>query len=187
LVFWAGLLLVLAVLLATPRPDLSVIPFGRLLADLVLLGVPLIAVIVAFLHPLHRPPLSPTIRWVAIGLAMFVVVASASLPAAHVDHPASLRGVGDDFVPVALACFMFGVVVATPMVVIVRLFGRSGSGLRRFFPTLLVAAIATLVGSIALYMHCPITASKHLFAGHVTVWLPFLAAALVLGRRSSDG
>lgn len=180
-------LIIVGVLVATPRVDLGVIPVGRLIADLILLGGPLVLLVATFMHPLHRPPLGRVLRGVVIALAVFVVLASVLLPPAHLAHPASLEGLGDDYVKRAFSCFAFGVVVGLPMVFAVRLLGRSGRGAGRFVPTVLVAAIAVLVGCLGLYLHCPITAPRHLVAGHATVWLPFAIVALLFGRRASDG
>ena len=132
LVLAAAVGLVVAVLLGTPRADLAVLPTARMVADLILLGVPLVAVVAAFMHPVHRPPLSASIRGLAVLVVVFAMLASATLPAAHTAHPASLAGVGEDFVGRALSCFVFGVGVAAPMLVIVRLVGRTGAGLGRF-------------------------------------------------------
>jgi hypothetical protein len=184
-----GLALALAALVffGTRRPDFAVIPVGRLLADVALLLVPLLLLVAAFMHPIYRPPLSPKLRWSFVGLAAIAVLVSALLPAAHLDHPASLQGGGEDFVPRAVACFGFGVSLGLPMLLGLRLLGRQGTGWRRFVPSMVVAGAAVLAGCLGLYLHCPITLSKHLLAGHAAVWIPFAALALLLGRDSEDG
>jgi hypothetical protein len=46
----------------------------------------------------------------------------------------------------------------------------------------LLAVTAALAGFAAVASHCAIVASSHLWAGHVAVFVPFLAAAAWLGR-----
>jgi hypothetical protein len=177
---WVGVVLVV-----TRRPDLGVLPTTRLLLDLVLLAAPLPVAVFVALRPLHRPPLPTWVHALVLAAGALGLVVFASLPMAHHHHPASLVGVGDDFLRRAIACFAFGSIFGALTLVGLRVLSR-GSG-RLLVPTIAVAVGSALAGALALYFHCPITQPLHLLAGHTTVLLPPLALAVVLGRRASDG
>jgi hypothetical protein len=162
-------------LLAMPRPDLGVVPTGRLVLDVVLHAVPLAVAWVLVLRPLQRSQSSPA-AWATGLAAVAAVVVVASLPAAHADHPASLAGVGEDFVARARGCFSFGTAMAIPVLVLGR--GLMRDDAPAWHVAGLLAATVALVGSLSLYLHCPIVAPAHLWAGHVTVLVPFFALAI---------
>ena len=169
----------LVVLAATPRIDLSVFPSSRLALDLGLLLLVAAPVLWLCQRPLHR---SQPARWwmpAAFSAALVLSIVVAGLPAAHALHSESLLGVGDDFLPRAAACFIFGLVCGAPIVVAMRLLDPAP--LLR--PTALV--FGGLVGMIALQLHCPLVSSKHLFAGHASVvGLVVVLAGFVLWRRT---
>ena len=184
-----AVLLVLAtiggVLALTRRPDLGFIPTSRMLLDVTLLAVPLVAALFVALRPLHRPPLPTWMNAALVVAGTLAVVIVASLPMAHAGHPASIVGAGEDLVRRALACFAFGAAFAATTVVGLRALSRGSGGL--WMPTIAVAIGSSLAGALALYFHCPITQPEHLWFGHVTVVVPFVLLAVVLVRRASDG
>jgi hypothetical protein len=103
----------------------------------------------------------------------------ASLPPAHHDHAASLAGGGDDFVRRAVGCLIYGSTMAIPVALVLLLFGRERPSEPR---AALLAVTAALVGFAAVAAHCPIVLSKHLWAGHVAVFVPLLVFSVWLGR-----
>ena len=173
-----------AVLLATRRPDLGVMPIARLVLDVALLGTPIVAGLAIALRPVHRPALPPWSRIVLLAYAAIALLVFALLPMAHADHPASLAGVGDDMAKRAVGCFTFGSIFGVLTVLGLRMLSR-GSG-RVFVPTLAIAVASALTGALALYFHCPITHPIHLLLGHVPILLPPTVFALLARRRASD-
>jgi hypothetical protein len=166
-------------LLAMPRVDLAVYPAGRLVLAVVgLLAVGGAAVLGA-LRPLQRPEL-PVRRWaIVLGVALGVPFILAALPQAHMLHQASLQGTGADFVKRALGCFIFGLEVGVPVLLLVRALDRGPLQPRRF---VLAAALAGVAANLVLEMHCPVTAPSHLLAGHATVGLAFALVAVVVAK-----
>lgn len=180
---WLGLVTVLILLVnlvALPRPDLRMIPIERLTVDLTLYGVPLVVVWMLVLRPLHQPRLTRA-AWLTGLVGIVAVALVASLPPAHTDHPASLAGTGDDFLARARGCFLFGTAMALPVLLCARALMRDDGSLWSVGG--LLAVFAALVGNVSLYLHCPIVASEHLWAGHVAVLVPFGAAAIWARRR----
>jgi hypothetical protein len=107
-------------------------------------------------------------------LAFALPLILALRPRAHVDHPASLAGVGDDFLHRAAACCLYGTLLAIPWLVLCWALDRSE---HRSAPNALLAAgAAGVAANLALELHCPITARSHLALGHAGVGL-----GLVLG------
>ncbi|MEM6296703.1 MAG: hypothetical protein AAGA54_35880, partial [Myxococcota bacterium] len=159
--------------------DLGVYPGVRMVLDLGLLLIPLGFALIAFLRPLTQPELASWKRALLMVGGVVAVVLLAGLPAAHHDHPASLEGIGEDFIPRARACFMFGTAFTA-----LALFGLGAlSRSRWWLPGSLGIWASGLIGLIALYFHCPITHPSHLLFGHATVVLPVLALAWLLRRR----
>ncbi len=175
------LLLCGVVLAATPRPDLMLYPRGRLVLELGVLLAALVLALHGALRPLTLPAWSAGRRVVPLVAGGVSLAIWCGLPMAHADHPASLVGVGEDFVPRAVACLLFGLGFAA----------LAGGGLaalsrargRQWLPGALGVWAAALMGLAALYLHCPITHPQHLWAGHATVVVPALLIFwLVRGR-----
>jgi hypothetical protein len=109
-------------------------------------------------------------------------------PQAHTAHPASLGGIGDEFVRRAVGCFVFGMLMAAPVLALLYLLDRGAhsSPLR----ALLGAAVAGVGGTLALHVHCPITHREHLLAGHAGITLfvvaAYAAVVVLLFGRSRD-
>ncbi len=162
----AGLAIALAVLVVTPRADLVVFPLKRLVGVLLALSMAMGGAMALGLAPLARASSPARVRVLA-ALAWLVPIAVALLPPAHAHHPASLAGVGADLVPRALACFAFGLGTGIPLGLVAWLVARPGFAASRIRVGLLVLAAA--MGSLALVLHCPLTAVVHQAAGHATV------------------
>lgn len=172
-----ALIILGAVVVTWARIDLAVFPRPRLAIDLALLAVAAAPALWLALRPLHLPRLPSWTTTAVIAVAVAAAAVVASLPPAHALHPESLRGVGDDLAGRALACFIFGSVVALPMLVSVMALDRS--------PGLAVTALvaAGLIGDLALALHCPLVSPTHLLVGHFTVPLLFAALATVIWWR----
>jgi len=173
----------LLVVVATPRPDLAVYPAARLLAECAALAVVVALAAALTLRPMHRPARTGLGR-IAELLAVFVAVALASLPAAHLDHPASLALDGADLVRRAAGCLVFGTLCGVPAWIALRLLARDGDRPGRRAG--LIAAASAMVGIAGVFLHCPIVHHTHLWLGHVGVLaLPCLWAigCTFVGRR----
>jgi len=159
------------------RPDLGVYPLWRLaleLATLALLGA---GAAWLWLRPLHRPGLPRWVPAALLALALILPWVLSALPAAHVGHPASLAGTGDDFVGRALACFLYGSLLGLPLALLAALLGRGGRRLARW--VVLPAAAGGVAGLISLHLHCPLTSPAHLLAGHAPIVLVVVGMAVV--------
>lgn len=166
------------------RPDLAVYPGGRLLLDVVLVVGALGAALWVGLRPLHRPASPPGLVLGAIAVVVLAALAGPLLPVAHQAHPASLAGVGADFVPRATACFFVGSALALPVLAVLAMLARRSRTLG--LPSALAVVGAGVVGAGAVFLHCPLVGPSHLLAGHSTVVALFLAIAGVttlLARR----
>jgi len=168
----------LAVGVATLRADIGVYPVVRF----ALLGSALVLTLAAAmwvaLRPLHRPPLSRSLSSLLGIAAMAAVAIAATLPAAHLLHPSSLLGAGDDFARLAWGCFVFGAIVGVPVALVGRVLGRGGPS---WLGSPIMAPLAGgIAGNLALHLHCPIVARQHLIAGHASVVVPFLLVFAVV-------
>ncbi|MCH9687161.1 MAG: hypothetical protein K0V04_37340 [Deltaproteobacteria bacterium] len=178
----------LLVALVWRRVDLSVYPLDRLAVDLVVMLVPAALALWVVLRPLFRPGLPRWTDGAVLALAVLGVLVGPALTPAHHAHPASLLGTGDQFVPRAVACFLTGLVLGIPVLlwslIVLRRSGRWGLPLR------LSAVAAGALGTVGVFMHCPLVTPEHLLAGHATVLVPFIVLGLVagfgFGRRSPD-
>jgi hypothetical protein len=175
------LLLPLAVLVGTPRPDLSVYPLLRLGGTMVVYAGVALWLSLAALAPAQRPLPSSGRRLTFLALAAAVPILVALSPMAHSAHAASLAGAGADLVPRALACFSFGSALALPLVLLLSGMERGVSPRARW----LVGAGGGLAGVAAVELHCPITQPVHLVLGHATLavaWLALCALSLRFAR-----
>lgn len=180
-------LMAVAVLFGTPRADLDVFPRGRLSVAIAALAVAVAGGIFAALGSVTRPS-SPRRVWITVAIGFVIPIGLALLPPAHLDHPASLAGVGDDLGRRAAACFAFGMATGVPLAVAGWLVARAGFAAERIRVGLLV--LASAAGNLSLVLHCPLTAVVHRVAGHAAVTAVLaLAALVVLGaaRRSASG
>jgi hypothetical protein len=173
-------------LLTTPRPDLGVYPMLRLPIDMLALFVPAAIAAWLVLRPLHRSTLPRWVEPAAIAIGIIALWLVVVLPAPHHDHPASLLGVGDDFLPRARACFTMGTITGIPILIWVRALSR------RIGPpwglTAAIAILAALVGALSVFLHCPLVSPRHLAAGHASIIVPFFVAwALGSWRERTRG
>ena len=175
------LALSVAVLLATPRHDLSGYPGFRMSLVLGALAVLGLIALRASLRPLHRPSLSPRRRTALALAALATPLVLAVLP--DVYSGAALHAqVTSSVLDAAWRCLVFGVVVGAPFLLAALLLDRSGLRLRPHF--LFAGAAAALTGNFALQLHCPITDPLHLVLGHASVVLPFLVLEAFVRRRA---
>ena len=180
----AGGLAILVVGLLKLRLDLGVYPVLRLVLELGSQGLVGLGVGWIWLRPLHRPALPAWLAFTMIPLALLLPWALSALPAAHAAHPASLAGIGDDLFRRAVACFLFGSLLALPLALLLALLGRGARRLVRL--AVLPAAAGALAGLLSLNLHCPLTSPVHLLAGHapiVLVMVLLVAAVYRLARR----
>lgn len=182
LVALVAALVPLLVWMLTPRVDLEVMPPPRLWLDVGLMSLSAAVALAVLMRPLHRPAPARWIGTVTFALGVGAIAVVCLMPQAHTDHPASLGGVGDDLAARALGCFSFGSALAIPVLLVLRGFSRSTG--RWWSMGAVTVAVIVLIGSLGVYLHCPLTAPEHLLAGHATIWLPFLGLAW-WGRRSS--
>lgn len=169
-----GLVAVLVGLNATlmARADLAVYPIPRLLAVAVAYAALLVLALPLALRGLQLKPSKVPLGWV-IGLAVLAPLALSALPQAHIEHTASLAGVGDDFAKRAIKCFFFGLALAAPLVATLAALDRTAQRSRG--GVLLAAAAAGITGVLGLHLHCPITDPTHIVVGHGTVALALIA------------
>jgi hypothetical protein len=89
-------------------------------------------------------------------------------------HPASLRGVGADLLPRALACFVWGSAIA--MLGVAGAFALlRGRRALTADPTSLWA-VRILLAQLMLALHCPLVGHPHLALGHATIGVAAVAA-----------
>ncbi len=160
----------LLVWLVRPRPDHATYPITRWILECVALTVVVGWASSIALRPLHRPERGTAARWVALG-GVLVAVVMASLPSVE----SNLSIASGDALAHAPLCFLLGTACAVPTWIGLRLLARDGDRLGARADV--VAAASAGVGAFAVYLHCPIVAHEHLWAGHVAILaLPWLWA-----------
>ncbi|MEZ4227373.1 MAG: hypothetical protein R3B13_40925 [Polyangiaceae bacterium] len=163
------------------RPDIDVYPRLRLYASLAAHLVLVAALLRLALWRLDRALPPRGVELALFGLGALVPLGLALLPQAHTAHPASLGGVGSDFLPRAAACFFFGSGFAVVTGAVMWLLSRAPRSPRSLF----VFAGAGVLGAATLELHCALTEPLHLGAGHATVALGAGLLVLALRRRLS--
>ncbi|MGD8862145.1 MAG: hypothetical protein PVI30_19190 [Myxococcales bacterium] len=172
LVAGLAVLLVAAVGLLAPRPDLSAYPLGRMLLVVLGLGGLLLVSVRMSLRPLHRPAPRPATVLSVLGLSIATAAGFSLLPAAHVLLPHTAPSPELSLWQHVRPCLVFGFALGLPLFAALRVFDR-GTPMGAW-PA---AAALGLVGNLALQLHCPITQTSHLLLGHAPLGL--LAAVLV--------
>ncbi len=161
--------------LGSRRPDLGEYPATRLGFELTGFAIVIALALIWAMRPLQRAASrgAGPLAWAA-ALAIAAIV--ASLPTAHLGHGGPGAGLGAELWPRALACLGFGSACAVPSLVLLRMLARDGDrpGLR----ALVLAAASAAVGTVSVFLHCPIVAHEHLWLGHVTVLVPLSAWAV---------
>jgi len=180
----------LAAVYLTPRIDLAVYPLGRMLMIVAAYVAVALVGLAWAVRPLHRAgPRRVVLAAVVLagGLLPWVV---ALLPRVAALHPASVEGVGAEFLPRAGACFLFGTVLALP--ILAAAWGVDRGGHRGRWRGWLAAIAAGIGGNLVLQLHCPIIHLDHLIVGHATVALVLpvaygLLLALAFRARAPSG
>ncbi len=170
----AGLLTVVA--LFSLRGDIDVYPRLRLYATVATYAALVVALVRLGLWRFDRALPPRMAEWGLLAIAIIVPIAFVAFPQAHMAHPLSLAGVGDDLVPRAVGCFLYGSGVALVMGGVALRFARGPKTSR---PVFLILA-AGLLGVAALELHCALTAPIHLGLGHSTVAITAGVGALFL-------
>lgn len=153
------------VLVYRPRPDLSAYPIDRMALTVAFYALLIGGAFALELRPLQRRALPRWVRPVLAGIALLVPVAFAFAPSAEV----VAVHVPGSFMHLALGCFMFGLALTVP--VLVLLFSLDRRAHRSFGVVVLAAAAGGLVANLGLALHCPITNVAHVLVGHATIGL----------------
>jgi hypothetical protein len=165
------------------RPDIAVYPLGRMTLVIAVLGVLLALALHHALRPMHEPGAPESGDRARVALLIVACFALAGLPSAHLDHPASLGGVGEDLVSRAFGCFSSGTAIAAPLFVLLRLLDRGAHV--ALWPMMWAAAALGVLANVALQFHCPITHPAHLLLGHAGIALAAVLLALPAWRLST--
>ena len=185
-VFSVASLLTLLVFSFLLRPDLSVYPGARMLLIIGGLTGTFAAGVILLTAPLYRRLEKPLHLWIWVTTGVIWAVGLAVLPQAHQAHPTANLGAAENFWVFAAGCFVFGNLLALPILGAIAVVVRNRmSALLRLC---LLATTAALIGLLGLQIHCPITHPGHLFWGHSTVTLGLIllmAAGLGLRRLFS--
>jgi len=162
------------------RGDLQVYPPAQMLLSL---GSHVLAIglaLTAALRPLQRPPQSAWLRPLLVVAVLLVPFVLSARSPVHENHPASLIGAGSDFLPLALGCFLYGTLLALPVLGLVWALDRGQHGSRQV--ALLAAGTGGLAANLALELHCPSTQLVHLLAGHATIGVVAVGAYAAFGN-----
>jgi hypothetical protein len=162
------------------RVDLPVYPAGTLLVSVAAHVLALGLTVAIALRPLQKPAPAAWVGPVAIAAAVLVPVALALRAPVHENHPVSLIGAGSDFAPLALGCFLYGGMLAVPVLGLLWALDRGEHRSKR--AALLAAAFGGLAANLALELHCPSTQLTHLLAGHATIAVVAVMVYAVFGR-----
>ena len=162
------------------RADFDLYPTTPFLVVIAAFSLLIGLALAACIRPLQEPRLS---RWALPGLIGGGLVMPLLLYAGHpvhASHPASIAGAGPDLLPRAGACFVYGLLLALPVLVLARAVDR---GEHRIGGAALCAALAGgLTANLALHLHCPITHAGHLLFGHATLVLVLVAVYALYDR-----
>jgi hypothetical protein len=142
------------------------------------------AYITGTLRALHRAPRPAWQRWAAYAATLAVLLMPLVLHEAHLSHPESLKGVGDDLILRALVCFLWGLAVSAAVAVPAYLASRGAGGLAQLsfaFPLAM-----GLFAQGALHLHCPIVHPLHIALGHTAI-VPFLLVLFLAVRYLQRG
>jgi hypothetical protein len=177
----AAVIALLAVLAVTVfgRPDMAVYPIARMALLLVVIAGGLSLLVALALRPLQRPAVPGWLATAITSAALIALLAVYGLPAAHVDHPASVQAPG--WLPLlrrAWPCLLIGSTLAAFVYAFLSLLDRGG-GAR----TVVTAAASGLAANLALQLHCPVTDPMHMVFGHLGVVLLVTTVGL-LARRT---
>ncbi len=168
--------LLTVVALFSLRGDIDVYPRLRLYATVATYVALVVALVRLGLWRFDRALPPRMAEWGLLAIAIIVPVAFVTFPQAHMAHPLSVVGVGDDLIPRAVGCFLYGSGVGLVMGGVALRLAREPKSAR---PVFLILA-AGLLGVAALELHCALTAPIHLGLGHTTVAIVAGVGALFL-------
>ena len=151
------------------RADFDLYPTTPFLVVIAAFSLLIGLALAACLRPLHEPRLSPWALRGLIGGGLLMPVLFYIGQPVHTSHSASIAGMGPDLLPRAGGCFVYGLLLALPVLVLARVLDR---GEHRIGAAALCAALAGgVTANLALHLHCPITHAGHLLLGHATLVL----------------
>ena len=127
------------------------------------------------LRPLHQPPLSRK-AWLCLALLLVLM----PLGIAFLPPSAPLPATPHD--PVPLKCFGFGVLFASPVLVLALFLHRAPGSVALGSGLLLAAVAAGGVGTICLEGRCPAHGVGHRVGEHATIGVCLAAVLYVLSR-----
>lgn len=162
----------LALAALRPRADLGLHPALTLVSLVLLQALLVVALVSSKLSSLARPALGPGRTGLLLVLCALAVTAPALLAPAHLIHPASLAGTGDDFWRRAGACFLVGSLLGLAAVAAVVSLDRAAG-----WQKLLLGALVGMTGMLALQLHCPLVHAGHLWVGHAGIFVVAMAVA----------
>lgn len=170
----------LAILLATPRPDLATYPAWRMALAVGIFAVMAFFSLQAALRPLSRPRYDLPRRMALTVAILSAPLVMSVLPDAHSGALLQFH-FAESFFTAAVSCFLFGGITGAPFVLAAYLLDRTNLKMRR--DLVFAGGAAALTGNLTLQFHCPLTDPLHLVLGHATVALPFLLASVILRKR----
>ena len=107
------------------------------------------------IRALHLPPMASWKKATTALATLTVLALPLMLPEAHLTHPESLKGIGDDFMHRALACFLWGIAVSSAVGIPTYLVSRGARG---------VGGLPILFWlSIGLFAQVPCTSTAPLY------------------------
>jgi hypothetical protein len=143
-----------AIALSPLRVGVSLAFFGLLMVVLSMLS----------LRPWHQPALSSRAEMFWVGGSLLCALGLSLWPGT--DRYASLT----ELLSGALPCFVWGVAVALPVFVLMRVIDRGA-----WITGVLAALAAGLCANFALMTHCPTAGPEHMLLGHFAVIALFVA------------
>jgi hypothetical protein len=165
----AGLALVLLAAGVAARADLANLPIEHKIA-VALYALASMIVAGEMLRPMHkhqRPALSLAL---AVGALISPVVIAVSFSGAESMPPVAARG----------GCLLLGLLVAWPLLLLLRRLDRASPGARG--SPLLAIGAASLVANLALVLCCPSNNPAHLLRAHAPVGLALCLGYLGMRR-----
>lgn len=166
-------------MLITPRVDLAHYPLARLAAEVGVFLAVFAACLVVATRGTHLPELPRAWAYGLAALAVLVVAGVALLPPPHTHDPHVSRGWGE----IISYCGPGGILLALPMIALIRLLDRGSS-----VGALVAVSAAGVAANTVMQLHCSITDSAHLLLSHAIVGVVLLLGLVVIGaieRRRS--
>jgi len=164
----------LAVLRFSAREDLAD-SSGRVTVAAIIYGCAVIGALSVAMRPLHRPGWSVGVARLVIAAGLGGAVGLALLPLAQ-GIPMSSPDL--PFADGAATCFVWGKVLALPLLALGWLMQRGGTNVSGRL--LLIGGAAGLAANLYLEVHCPVHDPDHLVMGHVTIIFATLLVGFLL-------